>query len=442
MPKPEPYASSAALSYQNAPPFSVPVRFFLTAPLFAMAAAVLVAGAADFPLTRWQPAVIAATHFLVLGFMASIMVGALFQMIPVLCGGVLPRSRLTAGVVHTGLCAGTLLFPIGLLSGQPWMIHAGAGVLGAGLLLFLLVALRALHLAPGRGPSVTCIRLSLVSLLFAFCLGVHAAAVRAGVPGVPVFANHANVHLAWGLIGWSGLLLMGVAYQVVPMFQVTPSYPGWVQRHLGKAIFAGLLLWSVQLFTPRPAYIALVAGMALAAALLVFACITLRLQSQRRRRVPDITLSFWRLAMGCIVVAVCAWLTRLLLPPESGITPALDAAMGILFIIGAMQSAICGMLYKIVPFLGWLHLQTAGIRGAKMYEFIDARGATSQFLLHCLSLPLLLAATAWPQAAIPATLAFGLNATLLQWNLLQATWRYAQRRRLDTGQRAPNSRHL
>lgn len=442
MPKPEPYASSTALSYQNAPPFSVPVRFFLTAPLFALAAAGLLAGAVDFPLTRWQPAVIAATHFLVLGFMTSIMVGALFQLIPVLCGGTLPRPRLTAGVVHASLCAGTLLFPMGLLGGHRWMIHAGAVVLGAGLLLFLLVALRALHLAPGRGPSVTCMRLSLVSLLFALCLGVHAAAVRAGVPGVPVFANHANVHLAWGLIGWAGLLLMGVAYQVVPMFQVTPSYPGWVQRHLGKAIFAGLLLWSVQLFTPRPPFLAPLAGSLLASALLAFACVTLHLQWQRRRRVPDTTLTFWRLAMGSSIVAICLWLYRLLLPPGSASAPQLDAVMGILFIIGAMQSAICGMLYKIVPFLGWLHLRSAGVRDARMHEFIGTRGAHVQLLLHCLSLPLLLAATAWPQAAVPATLVYALNATLLQWNLFRATWRYVRRHRLVASQRTPNSRHL
>ena len=35
----------------------------------------------------------------------------------------------------------------------------------------------------------------------------------------------ADLHLTWGLLGWVGILIVGVAYQVVPMFQLTPAYP-------------------------------------------------------------------------------------------------------------------------------------------------------------------------------------------------------------------------
>ena len=128
------------------------MRFFLTAPLFAVAAAALLLGAGDFPLSRWQPAVIAATHLVVLGFVAMIMVGALFQLIPVLCGGVISRPRLVARLVHAGLSAGALLFPAGLVSGNPYLIYMGISALGAGFAVFLLAAFLALRTAPGRGP--------------------------------------------------------------------------------------------------------------------------------------------------------------------------------------------------------------------------------------------------------------------------------------------------
>lgn len=420
------------------------MRFFLTAPLFAIAAAAVLLGPGEFPLNRWEPATIAVTHFLVLGFMTMIMVGALFQLIPVLCGGVIHRPRLVAGLVHAGLTAGALLFPAGLLSRNPLLIYTGVSALGAGLLVFLLAALWALHTAPGRGPSVSTIRYSLFSLLVTVCLGIHTAALRAGASWVHPFANNPNVHLAWGLIGWAGLLVIGVAYQVVPMFQITPPYPARLQRILGTFVFCLLLIWSAQLFMPVPDPLLHIAELLLACALLIFAGTTLRLQSQRRRQVPDITLSFWRLGMVSVVIAVCAWLARVLAPAWSNALPALDPPMGILIIVGAVQSVICGMLYKVVPFLAWLHLQSAGVKRAKMHDFISGGRAELQLRLHGISLALLLAATLWPQAAVPAALVYGANFALLQWNLIQAMRTYTERLRHASvaAQRSLNSRHL
>jgi len=421
--------TSASLSYQNAPPFSVPMRFFLTAPLFAVAAAVLLLGAGEFPFSRWQPAAIAATHLVVLGFAAMIMVGALFQLVPVLCGGVIPRPRLVAGLVHAGLTAGTLLFPVGLVVHNPFLIYAGVAALGAGFAVFLLAALVALRTAPGRGPSIGNIRLSLVSLLLAVCLGMHAAAGRAGAVWVHALANLPGVHLAWGLIGWVGLLLIGVAYQVVPMFQITPPYPDWLQRYLGKLIFSLMLVWSAQLFTPLPDLILRLVGMLLAGALMVFAGMTLWLQFRRRRQVADVTLTFWRLGMGSLLLATLLWSAGNLVAPEAGRMSSMDLTLGILIIVGCVQSVICGMLYKIVPFLAWLHLQSAGVKGAKMHDFIPGGRAELQLRLHGISLALLLTVPLWPQAAVPAALVYAVNFAVLQCNLMQAAWHYLNRRR-------------
>ncbi|MBI1732102.1 MAG: hypothetical protein HYR49_04960 [Gammaproteobacteria bacterium] len=444
MPEPGSGMNSMALSFQNAPPFSVPMRFFLTAPLFAILAAVPLLGVGELPLSRWQPAVIAATHFLVLGFMTMVMVGALFQLIPVLCGGVIPRPRLIAGCVHAALTAGALLLPFGLFSHQPFPIYAGASALAIGLLVFVLVACVALHRAPGRGPSVGNIRLSLISLFVTVCLGVYIAAQHAGNPWVQAGVHGAEVHLAWGLIGWAGLLLIGVAYQVVPMFQITPAYPASLQRYLGPVIFGALLVWSAQLVTPLAGPLLEPAATVLAGALLIFAGTTLWLQSRRRRRVADVTLAFWRLGMGSLALASLLWLLRDLIAPSAAAFPALGLAWGILAIAGCLQAVICGMLYKIVPFLAWLQLQQAGVKGAKMHEFIAAGGAQWQLRLHWLSVLLLLVTLAWPRGAVPAALIFAANFALLQYNLLRAAHTWLVRLRGGTGlvQRAPNSGHL
>ena len=78
---------TAGLSLEQAPPFSVPLRFFLTAPWFLVVAALLILwqGPAIFA-SRWHPATLALTHLLTLGFMAQVMLGALLQMLPVVVG--------------------------------------------------------------------------------------------------------------------------------------------------------------------------------------------------------------------------------------------------------------------------------------------------------------------------------------------------------------------
>src|SRR5574340_1841803 len=97
---------AASLSFDQAPPVSGPARFFLTAPLFGIAAGFLLAlndgGLFD---SRWQPAALALTHLMTLGFMLLTLCGALLQILPVASGANVWRPRVVAWIVHVGLVA-------------------------------------------------------------------------------------------------------------------------------------------------------------------------------------------------------------------------------------------------------------------------------------------------------------------------------------------------
>ncbi|MHB0982634.1 MAG: hypothetical protein ACYC02_04540, partial [Thiobacillus sp.] len=80
----------AGLSFGQAPPYSLPLRFFLTAPLFLLAAAGLIVWAPEALASRWTPYTLALTHALTLGFLAMVMLGALLQMLPVVAGSSIP----------------------------------------------------------------------------------------------------------------------------------------------------------------------------------------------------------------------------------------------------------------------------------------------------------------------------------------------------------------
>jgi len=94
---------------------------------------------------------------------------------------------------------------------------------------------------------------------------------------------------------------------------------------------------------------------------------------------------------------------------------------GLLFLIGFAVSVVTGMLYKIVPFLAWFHLQARlGYKPASR-----ACATTCRKRAHAAS-----SASTWPPSpacwrtlpawfAIPGGLLLAAAAALLGWNLLR-----------------------
>jgi len=111
--------TTANLSLDQAPPISIPFRFFLTTPLFGLLAGALLLIEGESALaSRWAPPTLALTHLFTLGVLAMTMCGAMFQMLPVVAGSPVPRVRLVGSLVHLSLTLGTSALALGLLSGS------------------------------------------------------------------------------------------------------------------------------------------------------------------------------------------------------------------------------------------------------------------------------------------------------------------------------------
>ena len=259
--------NSAALSLEQAPPVSIPVRFFLTAPLFGLAAALvaLVYGP-DLLASTWSPTVLAFSHLLTLGFLSMVMCGAMLQMLPVVAAAPVPAVVAVGTLVHILLVLGT-----GLLA-------------GTGFVLFLSATAVALKRAPGANATATGVGLALLSLAITVVVGLFLGSGLLGIGGLERMPDLVRGHIGWALSGWVGLLLLAVSYQVVPMFQVTPEYPAWMKKGLAWWLWLGLLGWSLLLFGANQGYWAQfwpAVGMApVMAVFSLFAAVTLRLQSR------------------------------------------------------------------------------------------------------------------------------------------------------------------
>lgn len=256
----------AGLALERAPPIAVPFRFFLTAPAFLLAAGVLLIWSGPEALaSRSAPAALAATHLVTLGFMTMVMAGAALQMLPVLAGAPVPQAESVAVLVHAGLTLGTAALAGGFLLARPLALKLAAWLLGATIAVLVLAAGAALARAAVRNATTRGMSLGIAALVVTVSLGLVLTAMYAW--GVPL-ANLAirALHPAWGLLGWAGLLVAAVAFQVVPMFQMTPRYPDAMTRWFTAAAFGVLIAWSLAAWYASGSPVELVLGLALAAA--------------------------------------------------------------------------------------------------------------------------------------------------------------------------------
>jgi len=407
-----------ALSFEQAPPISVPYRFFVTAPLFGVAAGLFVVwqGGEVFETRGTFPA-LALTHLITLGFMMQVMCGALLQVSPVAAGANVWCPRCVAWIGHAGLAAGSIALASGLAMEHTGLLRIAAPVLIGAMAFYSLVVLIALMRTPARGASIEALRLAVGGLVVTVGLGaLLAAAFGWGLP-VPV-AQLTSVHAAWAIFGWSFTLVIGVSYLTVPMFQLTPPYPKRLSFWLPRALVMGLSVWSAVVLAEGPVALRAASGLLIVACAATYAATTLRLQQKRRRKISDVTMLYFRTAMISMLGA--AALAPAIAVAEGELRARFEIAFGIVLLIGFFVSVINGMLYKIVPFINWLHLQKRMAIPPTMNQMIDDEQMRRQLGIHLAALACLVAAVVWPPLAYPAGLLFAVSCGWLEWNIVRA----------------------
>lgn len=411
---------TAGLSLEQAPPIELPLRLFLAAPVFAAAAGLLLAYQPDVLLvSRWTPAALAAAHLIAVGFLGQVMSGALLQILPVLAGAPVPAVRQVGMLVPILLSVGAALLAWGFLGGGGRALLLGGSLSAVGFTVLLGPVAIALARARGAPETVWSLRLAMGALAATVVLGLVLVAALLGDLRLIDFPAWVDNHLAWGLLGWVGLLVLGVGYQLVPMLNLTPEYPRLVKCYLAPSVAVALVTGT--LFTAggaagaaRAAFLAALGG------LIVFALLTLTLLWRRERVRLDATSLHWVAAMLSLAAA--------------GVAAALGASgvvVGVLGLLGAAAGLTAGMLLKIVPFLGWFHLQHRQIalgrfdlRLPHMRSFLPENWARAHLALHLCALAALLLALVDSRIGRIAGLLVALSALTLEILLVTAALRY------------------
>jgi len=381
----------SGLSFNALPPIDLPFRFFLSAPLFIIACALLVLFSGEtLWFSRWQPNMLALTHGFTLGFLTMVMMGALLQLLPVIGGIGIAKPRLIATTSHVLYCAGVITLMLSFVLATNWITLTALVLLSLGLGIYLGAIIWVLIKKISQGDSINCFRLAIASLAILLLLGVLLLANRVGVslPLLTLDKHLTDIHALMGLVGWAGILIIAVSFQVLPMFHVAPNMPKYIRQYLGGSIFILLITYVF--------YAELALGL-LFISHGVFAIALFYVINQRKRKVPDTSIKYWKLSAGTLLV-----LNLLYFLPDSFYSPAKtplfmalpDKAMLLtaIFIYFYLLSVIQGMLLKVLPFLSYTHLQQRCLIDFSamqfiphMHEFLNKKHGVVLYYMHIFS---------------------------------------------------------
>lgn len=302
----------------------------------------------------FHPHILAITHIMALGWGTMMILGASYQLVPVLIerklysSGMAFASFLLAGSGIPLLCFGFYVFDMGRPA--QW---------GGWLILFSIVVYLvnlAISMAKSKEENV--------HAFFVFTAALWLlATVVVGLLLVYNFTypllsksslDYLPVHAHLGIAGWFLLLIIGVGSRLIPMFLISkytnPRLLWWVYGLIngGLLAFIGLFLYS----TNRA--LLLLPILAIAAALVLFAIFCYRSYQQRIRKKVDepMQISLLSVLMLFLPLAFLAGILLLIVFGPVNST-ALVTAYGFVILFGWITAIILGMTFKTLPFIVW-----------------------------------------------------------------------------------------
>jgi hypothetical protein len=316
---------------------------------FVLGAFGLVLVAPDLAAGRYlMPQVVAVTHLFTLGWITTSIMGALYQLFPVVLGTSLRSPRV--GYASLLLYApGLLLFTAGMLGGGTTLTLAGAITFSSGLLLFLGNVAATMRRTRPRELTWWTLTAAFVFLGVTIVLGMSLAGNMrwAWLGADRLRALGVHMHVALG--GWVLLVVIGVGRRLLPMFLLSPG--GKVRMGAAAAGLVAAGAATLTLFHHAAgAWVAWSAALLLAGGTAVF-LVQAGMHVRRRNR-PQLDAGL-RLALSGVAFLTAALPLGLSALAAGFANARLNTAYGTAAVLGAFTLFVAGHYYKILPFLVW-----------------------------------------------------------------------------------------
>jgi hypothetical protein len=379
----------------NAPAIKLPLAFMLTGlAALSVGASWIVIQPSILASYHYNQNVVALTHLFVLGWICSIVMGAMYQLVPVALETKLYSERLARWQFAFHL--------VGFI-GMVWMFRAWnmkqvghfGTLLTIGVGLFVFNIARTLWRVPKWNVTATAVTAALFWISLTVIAGLSIAtgkciyesteglATKGGVSMLitglrllagfvsrfdAISAMHAHAHL--GGVGFFTMLIVGISYKLIPMFTLSEVQS---QRRAGLSVgllnlgLAGSFI-AILLRSPWKLAFALVTITALA----IYGWELRAILRARKRGPLDWGIHYFLTAVALfgplsLLAVVLSWPGL----PLNTFTGQLENLYGFLGLLGVVSFAIVGMLYKIIPFLIWFGVYSKHIGRARVPALAD-----------------------------------------------------------------------
>jgi hypothetical protein len=373
-------------------PLWLPLPFLLTGALGAATFGLLLPIVAPQALLSPDaPHVLALVHTATLGWLTMTIMGASLQLAPVILVSPLRAARFSR-VQFPLYTAGVALLIAGFWTAVVPLLITG------GILVVLAVAHYAVILATTLASATTH---PLSARYLAASTGYLCVVAGLGLTAALNFqfgflsANADRlllVHVTVGVVGWLTCTLIGVSYTLVRLFALVHDHSDAFGLRIFTLLNGGVLGLALG-FAFGWAPLEALAGLALTAAVWLFAVDYARMLRLRKRKLLDMTQRHAIAAVGYLALVVPAGL----LVAFVGIGPRqlepVLVALALAALVGWLGQSTLGYLYKIVPFLIW-QARYGAVVGRQpvplMRDLIHQRAAALSFWLINSALPIAL----------------------------------------------------
>ena len=312
-----------------APPFKLVGGYFIAGICFLIAS-IPAFFAADFETIAGLETA-GFLHVFFVGFVMSIIIGALYQLTSVILEK--PFSTIKGAMLNLAVyCVGIAAMGYGMISGKTGFLHGGGMALFLALLFFGTTYIVSFMDNEKKSFAAFMLFVSAIFLLAGISLGFCLLMILSGtLPMDFMFALKFHVYFVLGFVFF---IIVGVATVLLPMFALAHDLKFTLSKFaFGFYIFAGILLFFSEVY----------AYFAFGAAIVCFVAEALHILKKRVRKAYD----YWNVNIALSLAAfvlVCTFIAA----------DRYDMAVFML-IYGFLFAFIAAHLYKIAPFLIWYH---------------------------------------------------------------------------------------
>ncbi|MBA4149915.1 MAG: hypothetical protein H0X66_17525 [Verrucomicrobia bacterium] len=317
---------------------------------------------ATFLFIFWKPEILSAyhynqyvigiTHLFIFGWLASVVMGAMYQLVPVALETQLHSEKIArrAFWIHlVGFIGIVWTFWVWNMKGSGYF----GSLLAVGIGMFVYNIARTLRKVPRWNVIAYAITASLFWLSCAVLAGLYVACAKLWdfSPFGHIAQMHAHAHL--GVVGFFLQVTLGVSYKLIPMFTLSEIQSQ--RRAKGSLLLLNIGLLGAFVGILVEAWWKEVFAVVSVIGIVLYGIELIAIVRARKRKAMDWGVRFFLSGMSLLIPV--AMLSLVLSWPGLTLnvfTGQLENLYGFIALAGVLTFAILGMLHKIVPFLVWL----------------------------------------------------------------------------------------